>query len=331
MAQYPKGKKPNLFGTIFIIFALILAIIMMLNSCSVVERLFNKAPPEDEASDTEYESIPDITPSEIGETGENTDSTRPKYNSFNCRVLSEDLHIVVLFADDDESSWTTEDVSYVTANIIEPGISFLKEQLSAYGSEAELQYSLYFSDESHSIKCDGIIDKNFIKTENENGDPLVYPTLDTASKDTLDRISAGWGFSTTSDMHTSLQEYTGTEQIAYMVMINKPGWSYACSEKDYEHGMIYAVDWYERDNGPSTFAHEFLHLFGAEDLYLRGTMDGETVNESRGELSKELNPNDIMFSPRADINENDIGGFTAYCVGLLDELPEEYNRPEWWM
>lgn len=74
----------------------------------------------------------------------------------------------------------------------------------------------------------------------------------------------------------------------------------------------------------SSIAHEFLHLFGAWDLY-------ETFQQSKehAEKAKQLFPNDVMRRTSYTINELEIGKLTAWAVGLTTafEAWYEWFRP----
>lgn len=70
----------------------------------------------------------------------------------------------------------------------------------------------------------------------------------------------------------------------------------------------------------STIAHEILHCFGAEDLYETFIKPKEVEN-----LAKKKYPNDIMHRTDYNINNLNIGGFTAWCVGLTERYKNEFN------
>ena len=74
-----------------------------------------------------------------------------------------------------------------------------------------------------------------------------------------------------------------------------------------------------------TIAHEILHLFGAEDYY-----DPYGDYPEREKLAKELYPNDIMFGTVTDMNNVNVGNYTAYSVGWINDLPQECDTENWW-
>ena len=76
---------------------------------------------------------------------------------------------------------------------------------------------------------------------------------------------------------------------------------------------------------PSVIAHEFLHIFGAYDLYLT-PFDKKKKNIKKKEKLMEMFPNEIMAFAHRDINSLQISEFTKYLIGWKKELPEEYQR-----
>jgi len=73
---------------------------------------------------------------------------------------------------------------------------------------------------------------------------------------------------------------------------------------------------------PSEIAHNFLHLFGAADLY-------PTIykrNEKNASLAAETFPNDIMRDPYGQkIRSLEIGPFTQYLIGWTENLDPQYE------
>ncbi len=76
---------------------------------------------------------------------------------------------------------------------------------------------------------------------------------------------------------------------------------------------------------PSVIAHEFLHLFGALDLYIT-PFDTKKKNRKRKAFAMKEFPNEIMAFSYLDINELDISPFTEYLIGWRNELDEKYKQ-----
>jgi len=118
-----------------------------------------------------------------------------------------------------------------------------------------------------------------------------------------------------------LRDEYNVESVALLFMVNnyyKSDISLAIntlSTKDVE----YAIVSYKY---PSEIAHNFLHLFGAADLY-------PTIykrNEKNIALAEAHFPNDIMRDPYAKkIRTLDIGDFTKYLIGWSNNLDAKYE------
>jgi hypothetical protein len=74
---------------------------------------------------------------------------------------------------------------------------------------------------------------------------------------------------------------------------------------------------------PSVIAHEFLHLFGAWDLYIT-PFEGNKEDVKRKEFAMIEFPNEIMAFPYRDIDSLQISPFTKYCIGWEKSLDKKY-------
>lgn len=247
------------------------------------------------------------------------DRSRSEFNIGTCRDLSQDAAIVVLFASDDESSWDQTSMSYVCQEV-EAAAQFIRDVAAAYGYDLKLPVYHYTDNAYRQIHYDGVI--------MTGGKEL----------DALANIAENWGFQDKWAMHEALQDSLEMEQLAYIVVHNKAGYSFAQSNSH----MSEPADWSQPEycvlpiscsngwvNQAETYAHELLHLFGAQDLYQK-EFNGSVYNADRAALAMQLCPGDVMLCNVWDIRNAEISGFTAYCVGLIDFLPTNYDCDAWW-
>ena len=133
-------------------------------------------------------------------------------------------------------------------------------------------------------------------------------------------------------MHEKIQEDAGMDQIIYIVAHNKEGYSYAQADQDndenilMEHCVIANVN---TANSPGTYAHEIMHLFGAQDFYEK-ERNGKVFNTGRSQMAASLFPTELMLNNWLPISEIVLSDFTAFCVGWLDVMPENYDCDTWW-
>ena len=76
---------------------------------------------------------------------------------------------------------------------------------------------------------------------------------------------------------------------------------------------------------PSVIAHEFLHLFGAIDLYIT-PFDRRRVQQRKKDKIMKLLPNEIMAFAHKDIDSLNISDLTKYLIGWENKLSEDSKR-----
>lgn len=240
---------------------------------------------------------------------------RPSYNAGTCRTLSGDVYMLNIYVDDDESSWTYSEAEAFQNKAISPDLSFLAEQAVKWGTVLDFQAAMYVTDaeKNISVKYNGSIATGF------DG---VY----TSGEDILNSVSKSMGFSNASELYKSMQELSGVDQVAILLLVNKDGRSYSSIQyladrnTEIECSVVFSS---LHGDETSSINHEFLHLFGAEDLY-EDKSTGE--NSGRAAIAKMHYPNDIMLVG----SSKSIGAYTAYAVGWTDVCPEECMAPEFW-
>jgi hypothetical protein len=75
---------------------------------------------------------------------------------------------------------------------------------------------------------------------------------------------------------------------------------------------------------PSVIAHEFLHLFGAWDLYIT-PFDKKKTDLKKKQLAMELFPKEIMAFAYRQLDSLEIGNFTKYAIGWEKQLDKKYS------
>ena len=256
----------------------------------------------------------------VQEKGGIPENTRPGYDAANCHTLAGNPYVLVVFLDDDVSSWPEEKILTYWEELLTPGMTFIEENAAAWDVELDFQCGYYatYGHPDRPVKYNGVVDTHM------NG---------TTTKDILEQVAASLGFDSKDHMHERLQDFSGQDQIAYIIMLNKGGRSYTIryhhSERtstDRDRYLEYCVIYtgFTDDSGDTasdTIAHEMLHLYGADDYYRP---------DSREALASALYPDDIMLCAKPDLQYFNLGEMTAYCVGWTDEAPEVTRNPDWW-
>ncbi|MBN1144503.1 MAG: hypothetical protein JXA72_08765 [Bacteroidales bacterium] len=121
-----------------------------------------------------------------------------------------------------------------------------------------------------------------------------------------------------------LRDHYQTDHVALMYFIN-----------NYYSDEISATFDISNDNNvefsivsfknPSVIAHEFLHLFGAYDLYLT-QYDVKKRDKKKKDKLMEMFPNEVMAFAHRNLSSLNISDFTKYLIGWKKEMPVEYQR-----
>lgn len=233
-------------------------------------------------------------------------------NEGSAKRLSGNCLIVNIFVDDAASSWNNDDIDNALRYISDAAF-FLENEAALYGAELKLN----FTDKNSSV---------YIKTSKNispSGDDLLWIELMFA--DTVYRTLEGCASS-----YFDLDSY---DNWCVLIHVAKAGRSYAipCNSDYFDHEIYSserAVMFYSADASKpyysvaANYAHELLHLFGAQDLY------EDAVTADSVTFIKHFFPNEIMFNIHDDIGTQAVSPYTAYRVGWSDTLTEPFGRIE---
>lgn len=282
----------------------------------------------DKAEWTEYADV--VTPrvSAAGKgSAQNTatesivpENKRPGYDAGGCYRLEGNPYVIAVFLDDDVSAWTEEKVLTYLDQLVKPGLAFIEESAAKWGKELKfgLGYYATYGHPDRPVKYNGVVET------------LMEGKT---SKDILDQVARAIGFESREHMNERLQDYSGQDQIVYMILLNKGGRSYTCPynysefsttqrNRALEHTVIFTG--FTDDSGDTAsdcIAHEALHIFGAMDYYMP---------DSRQALARQFYPKDIMLCGMPDLEYFELNEATAYCVGWTDQIPEVMEQESWW-
>lgn len=235
-----------------------------------------------------------------------------------CKNLTQDAKVLLVFVNDNESSWTRNEINRFISDLVDPALEYIEYHAGQYG------YSISLEDCSYYDNAGNIRALQFDGTISDGNDPLVSILI----PDMLRLVRETYGFSNDTEIVEDVRAYSGTEQVAVVFCLDKPGRSFSNAQgtgtETVESSMLY-TSYKGADSRASVFAHELMHLFGAEDMYGE---DGK--RENRYAMAKAMHPNELFCGEQWNLYDNTISSFTAYAVGWLDTLPAEYDVPEWW-
>lgn len=235
---------------------------------------------------------------------------KPGQNEGSAKRLTGKCLVINLFIDDAVSKWSDDEIEGALT-LVNASTDFISSQAEAYG----VDLSLDVTDERSSV---------YIKTSRNITTSMDdYLWMELLFADTTYRTLEGCASS-----YFDLDEY---DNWCVMLHINKKGRSYAiaCNSSYYDYNIYLserAVMYYSTDDSytyysvAGTYAHELLHLFGADDLY------DNFISSDAAEALDHFYPNAIMSVVGNDMDMYGICPYTAYLIGWIDDIPEPFDR-----
>lgn len=231
-----------------------------------------------------------------------------KYKS---KALKDNPYICFLFMDDDESHWTASEINEIWFDQIKEAIYYINLNASYYKVNLNIGKGLYSSCEENCNVCyKGNINTNLFSGIVEG--------------DILDQAAISLNFESKKSIDDYLKTHSKSENIVYVIMLNKKGISYA----DEKEGYCVVFNGYLNTNKnccSAVIVHELFHLFGAMDYY-----DPYKKYPKRKVLAETYFPNDIMLKIYRNVYDNNIGKYTAYSLGWISDCPKECDCVDWW-
>ncbi len=243
------------------------------------------------------------------------DQERRYYGTGNCETLSGNFTVALFFVGDDESDWSEDEVEEYTEATVLPALEFVKKQADSWGVEVDFSVWRFAScfDPELDLQYDGVV----YHSDSEGG----------SSEDVMERMSESFGYEYELGLYRALEASRQDFGVIPFFILDKTGRSCAFTYASVSgvYGSEYALLFSERTDGrdptPATFAHELLHLFGAEDMY---------IPNERAALARRLYSEDIMYMKTTDIKRMNVGEFTAYALGWTDKAPQVCQNEQWY-
>ena len=235
--------------------------------------------------------------------------------------------IVSIFVSFENTVWNAQDAG-VVAERLSVTKGFLENEVNNYGknldficdfvSNPDLRYDMKYEGELFQYPVDFVLTEDDVK-------------LYTATNEYLD------DFIENNIPYLALADKYDTDSIAYVFVVKEwYAFKYALSYGDggpqnrYNEKIVMT---FAAGVSPVDYAHEILHVFGAVDLYFSNEAQG--VSEALVEYTSHTYPSDVMYdiyyfleATYYDKIIQTISPITAYCLGLLSDIPELTQFPQ---
>ncbi|MFZ6052478.1 hypothetical protein [Halocola ammonii] len=262
----------------------------------------------------------------------------PTVNNNVCKRLKGKVIVYGIFVDSRQTGlWTEHDITS-TIDSINYAMNWVEKQGQKAGAAVDIDF-IYHQDDKGTIPIRGILSGQTLKgTLFDNGYRGGYATrkvdlwADKLARDAHRSLETDSSEITKTkirprgrdELLATLRDIHGTDNVALMYFLNNyysDEVSVAIHTSEDEEPE-YAVVSFKQ---PAIIAHEFLHLFGALDLYITPGMRKNKIKRKREFAMREF-PNEVMAFYYRRLDTLNISPLTQYLVGWDNELSPEHKN-----
>lgn len=228
-------------------------------------------------------------------------------------LASGSIYVLTVFIS--ETEWKYEDKVKLYDKVLEAE-AWIKDQAAFYGKKITFQ--------NGKRGLHSTVPWSKIPTGTGSGDEPV---------DWIGKTLVKLGYPSALEFHRRIKREMQCDNVLVLLLANKKGRGYGMTFSDEMDRGMYFVEgcilYNQFEDGQPLFssavAHEFLHLFGAWDLYKTFEQTQDRENKAR-----KLYPDDIMLRISHNIADLEIGKLTAWLVGMnaKQEQHFEWFRPQ---
>jgi len=246
-----------------------------------------------------------------------------------CKKLKGDVVLYAIFVDSKETNpWTKHDI-VSTLDSIQKAMSWLETQSKTVNIPLNIQVKYHknngqiplennFSKKTLSATLFGT---NGVTQVDKWADKIAKEAMKSLGKDTTGITKTKIKPKDREALIARLRDVNKTDNVAIVYFINnyfKDELSvtlHSASDENTEYAIVSGKD-------PGVIAHEFLHLFGALDLYI-SPFDNKRKTRKRKEWAMKEFPNEIMAFAHRKIETLNIGNFTKYLIGWRSAMDDK--------
>jgi hypothetical protein len=257
--------------------------------------------------------------------------TYPSIANNVCKTLKDEVVLYAVFIDSKYTSyWTTHDIK-TTLDSINKATRWLETKAKESGIHLNIKVVQHQNGEMIPIEVPfpgkslsaTLNSTNGLKKLDKWSDKAARTAGLSLPKDTAKSVRP----QNIGDLETLLARLRSihkTDDVAVMYFINNFYKREISVAKNTLSGRLpeFSV---VSEKTPAVIAHEFLHLFGADDLYLAHDKPPKNYRKKKELAMKEF-PNEIMAFAYRNIESLDISPVTKYMIGWEKSLDTKYSR-----
>ena len=249
-----------------------------------------------------------------------------------CKTLTNEVLLYFIFVDSKETSpWTEFDIQS-TIDSLAVAVRWMHEQANKNNINLHIKSDYYIGEEYTTIRkalpngsvLNSVTEPNLkkgLQELNKWADNIAKKAGSSFYINEKDGIPEIKNPKNKERLIAHLRDEYNVESVALLFMVNnyyKTDISISVNTMNTED-VEFAIVSYKY---PSEIVNNFLHLYGASDLFKTPFRR----NEKKIKLAQEYFPNDIMLEPFAkDIWDLELGEYTKYLIGWVDKLDPDYH------
>lgn len=252
-----------------------------------------------------------------------------------CKTLQGKVVVYAIFVDSKYTKpWTEFDINS-TLDSIKAGMNWVRQQARQNNIDLNIEIDYHktikgtvpiyndFSKKSLSATLFKIPLYSGIKDIYRWADKVAAEAGKSLPKDSALRIKTINKINDRERLIARLRDLYKTDNVALMYFINNYYTNEISVTLDCNslENVEFSIVSYKRS---AVISHEFLHLFGAWDLYVT-PFDKKRAAIKKKKQAMELFPNEIMAFAYRNIDSLEISQFTKYTIGWENQLDKKYS------
>ena len=255
----------------------------------------------------------------------------PSVNNNVCKTLRENVVLYAIFVDTKYTcSWTEYDMES-TLDSARKAMNWIEKQAKA--EDIKLNIAVDFHKNGKAIPIASNFSRRTLSGTlfYSNGIRNVDRWADKIAKEALRPYGPDTSITTKTKIKPKdrekllarLRDIYQTDNVTLIYFINNFYTDeisvalHALQDDSPEYGVV-------SFKNPGTIAHEFLHLFGAVDLYL-SPFDHKKKMKKKKEFAMKEFPNEIMAFPHRRLSTLEVSPFSKYLIGWDTEMESKYK------